>query len=311
MKFILLSDIQATSKNPVARQDDILQAFFKKFNHVVRHAQNHNIPILQAGDFFDRPRDWYLLFKLMTRLKKWDVEIYSVFGQHDMYLYADRATTPTSLGVLAKAGLVTILNTKPEKFFDSEHSIYIYGCSLGEGIPSAKGDINILVIHAPISDTPLWEGHEYTKAHRVAQQHSDYDLILCGDIHRHFIHTARRTVRGSRNTTIVNTGPLLRHEATEYNYTHQPCYYVYDTTTKEVEPYMIPVRPAAEVLSSTHLESKKHIDEILSELISSLKEMPNVTTNIEDNIRRRIEEDDIDNAVKKIIAKEMANDQDA
>lgn len=302
MKLLLLSDIQATSKNPIARKDDILQAFFKKFNYIAKYSTRHNIPILQAGDFFDRPRDWYLLFKLMTRLQKWKAEIYCIYGQHDMYLYSNKTTTPTSLGVLAKAGLVNILGSKP-KVFSKE--VYVYGCSINDKIPEPKGYTNILVIHAPISDEPLFPGHHYKDINTFARDHKHYDLILAGDIHRQFIFISK-----TRNyiTTVVNTGPLLRHEATEYNFKHVPAFFIYDTKTKNIKPYIIPHRKATEVLSSRHLKTKKHTNEILSEFINSLQEDTNVTPDIKANITQHLIQGNISKAVKKIIAEVMADE---
>lgn len=302
MRFVLLSDVHATSKNPIARQDDILSVFYQKFIYVLQYAAEHNYPILQAGDFFNRPRDWYLLHGLLALLKDCSVDLYSIFGQHDMYLYADKDNTPTSLGILAQSGQISILGPKPKKF---KGQVYVYGASWNEPIPTPKGKINILVIHAPISDISLFPGHEYTKAHRFAEEQEGYDLILCGDIHREFVHHVIRTMKGSRDTWIVNTGPMLRLEAVEYNLGHGPCFYTYDTKTKKLDKVGIPHPRARDVLSRVHIKAKQHINEILDEFITSLQDMPDVSADIFTNIKNYVDKEAVDEDVKQIISEVM------
>lgn len=295
---MLLSDIHATSKNPIARQDNILSVFYEKFIYVLHYAATHSIDILQAGDLFNRPRDWYLLHGLMALLKDCSAKIYSVFGQHDMYLYADKDNTPTSLGILAQSGQITILGPKPIKF---KGKVYVYGASWSDPIPVPSGRTNILVIHAPICDAPLFPGHEYRNAKGFARKHNDYDLILTGDIHRRFEHLIG-------DTWIVNTGPMLRLEAAEYNLSHEPCFYIYDTKAKIISREVIPHPPAKDVLSRVHIEAKQHINEILNEFITSLQEMPDISSDITENVVRYIDKENVNQKVKRIITEVMTID---
>lgn len=300
MNYILLSDIHATSKQPVGRKDDIVKAFFRKFTFILRYARKHKATILQAGDFFHRPRDWHLLFRIMALLKRYKVKIYTVYGQHDTYLYADVDRSPTTLGILRRANMVQLLTEEPVH----ENGVNIYGCSWAQKIPIAKAgtlDTNILVVHAPISDIEVFPGHKYFGPKAFIRKYKGYDLILAGDTHRQILAT-------SSSTQLVNTGPMLRLEATEYNMAHHPCAYVYDPKDLSLEQLKIPHADADEVLTRGHLETSTHISEVLQDFIDSLKEGPLEKMSLYDNIHQYIEDNEITDEVKDILSGVMGDE---
>jgi predicted phosphodiesterase len=301
MDYILLSDIHATSKQPVGRNDDIVKAFFRKFTFILRLAKQRDAAILQAGDFFHRPRDWHLLFRMMALLKRYDVKIYTVYGQHDTYLYADIDKSPTTLGILLRAGMVQLLGDKPAV---RHSSVHIYGCSWGMQPPepeNRKLDTNILVIHAPISDIEVFPGHKYFGPKAFIRKHKGYDLIVAGDTHRQILAS-------SGMTQLVNTGPMLRLEATGYNMEHHPCTYIYNTDNRTLEKIEIPHADADEVLSRGHLEDATHMGEILQDFIESLKEGPTIGIKLKDSVHQYIEDNKVANEIKQIISGVMGDE---
>ena len=117
---------------------------------------------MQSGDVFDRPRSWELLPQVISLLKKYpDVKIYGVYGgkNHDTYLHSNETRHKTNLGILERSGLIEILNDKGLSIGGiiepNKYRVLIYGVSYGEEIPKVekfyKNQINILVIHAPIT----------------------------------------------------------------------------------------------------------------------------------------------------------------
>jgi len=257
MKFILLSDIHASSKNPVGRKDNIFKAFLNKidfvFEHISEKVKGHCV-ILQSGDFFDRPRDWKVLLAMFELLQSHDISIYTIIGQHDSYMRSDIYETPTTLGILQRARLLSILGPKPVIFTETYYKrqqIYVYGCGWKQKVPKPKGDINILVIHAPISESSLFPGHDYIDTFDFAKENKGYDLILAGDIHRLFVYLHK-----NGRTQIVNTGPMMRRESTDYNMTHKPCFFIWDSKNFSLEKIQIPHKSSKEVLSKIHIKDK-------------------------------------------------------
>lgn len=294
MRFLLLSDIHATSKSPVARKDNVMQTFFKKLSFVLDYAQKNGCVILQAGDFFDKPRDWYLLFKIMKVLKKSKVPIYSVFGQHDSYLYSNINRTPTTLSILNRINLVKMLWNKPITFDSGK--VKVYGCSWKKRvpIPDPKCKTNILVIHESVALHPLFRGHKFKHVKRFAKRNSGYKLILVGDIHRKFEYKYKDQI-------VINTGPMLRLDAIEYNSYHKPCMFVYDSETSKVDKVDIPHKGYKKVLDYSHLSRALYTQQARTAWIQSIKNAKLITTNIKERILIAIEKKPISHRAKKIL----------
>lgn len=257
MKLLLLSDIHATSRNPAGRKDSVLDVFKDKFSFVLRYAKNNNCVVLQAGDFFDRSRDWHVLYLMIKLLRKYKVKLFSVFGQHDTLMRSNQSSTPTIMGVLNRIGLINILNKNPIKV----KNVYLYGCGWGSSIPIPKKDgINILVIHASITTKAVYPGHDFTTVRYFLRKNKGWDLVLVGDIHIQSIYNPK-----NGDTIVVNTGPMLRLASTKYNLTHHPCFCIYNTETHSLKNVEIPHKPAKEVLTRDHLNKIKRRENTLSE----------------------------------------------
>ena len=301
MKIVGLSDIHLLAKNPIARLDDLTVTQFEKLKYVLDWAYENKAKVVQAGDFFHRPRSWTLLPKVIDLLYYYSVTIYCVYGQHDTYFYNERTRESTSLGILEKIGYTHCLDSVMLR--DEKEGVDFYGASWGEDIPipKDKNTVNILAVHAPISTEPLFPDHQYTSAKRFFDKHHHYDLIICGDIHRKF------TVRNGEGTQwLINTGPMLRMTADEYNFTHKPEFVVYDTDTGKIEWHVIPHKESSEVLTRQHIEKITESSEMLKEFVQNLKESSNITGHdLKENIQRYLKENPQEKGVTDILAEVM------
>ncbi|KKL54796.1 hypothetical protein LCGC14_2261830 [marine sediment metagenome] len=296
MKFALINDCHILLHLPRSRLDDAIQTSVDKFESVMSWCSKNNLILLIGGDFTDRPRGWYVYKKIIRVFKKYsNVKVYAVFGQHCMFL---RNTEATILDLLNQSNYLTILGNKPIIF--KKEKIFLYGCSWGGEIPKAesKEDFNILVIHAPIAEAPLFPNHDYQDAKKFLKENMDYDLILCGDIHREFVIKYK-------NRMIVNTGPMLRLTAEAYSFEHEPNFKVYNTKTREVETIFIPHAPADEVLTREHIERQDEIDSMLDEFVTSMKEDFEVEADLISNIEKYLKENEISDSVVNIISRVM------
>jgi hypothetical protein len=275
--------------------DNIEETWKRKLSFIFDYATKERIPILVAGDFFDKPRDWKTLSEFLKLIANYlDISIRSIWGQHDMYLYSkDRYST--SLGVLVKSGLVgELTDTYPVM----GRKLAIYGCSWGQEIPKPNGDYNILVIHKNISDAPLFPGHEYTNAEMFLRSHPEYNAIVCGDIHKRFLFQ-------KDGRFITNPGPLLRMEATEYNMTTVPKFAVLDIDNQNLDWVSIPHEPSSIVLSRTHIENKKETENMLDEFIKNVSVDHKITFSFKENLQEYLIQNKITQRVKDIISEVM------
>ena len=268
--IVLLSDCHLVSSNvnPVGRLDDAQEAGLKKIEYILDWASKNRCDILQAGDFLDSSRSWILHSKLLSLFNKYDnVKIFTVFGQHDLYMRSEEYKAATSLGALIESDYLTVLDEKPYLYLLGAR---IYGCSYGKEIPKPIDGSrkNILVIHKEILDEPLFKGMSYTDCYEFLKRQKDYSLILCGDIHQKFFG---KNDKGPITRYILNTGPLLRLEATKYNFQHQPCFAALDIENWKIKWFDIPCSLAEDVLSRKHLENKVNSSNAFDQFIKKVK----------------------------------------
>ena len=319
MELVALADLHLSWENPMARTDDVAIEQFSKLRYVLDYCNEDptNRILIIAGDMFDRPRSWYLLPKVIELLKQYpSVRIYAIFGQHDTYLYSETTRKNTNLGILEEAGLVTILGEKPFCIASSEitakqpsiNYLRIYGCHFGQKVPTIiehKKPINILVIHAPIANKELFPGHEFTGAKSFLRKHKDFDLIICGDIHRQFfVHLGDRI--------IVNPGPMVRRIGETYNFKHKPSFGEYNAESGIIDLHEIPHKPAEEVLSRDHIEQPAENKAVLDKFIKELKTQGLTERNqgtFAENLQKYLKQNEIDPRICKIIANTMQKEE--
>lgn len=298
LELIALSDVHLTSSNPIGRKDNMIKTQFKKLRFVFNYAKENNCIILQAGDFLDKSRDWVLLVALMKFFRSYpDVRFYCVLGQHDKYFYSN--TKGTTLGILEQMNLITILDYKTPFGIGA---LNIFGSSWGDPLPEpAHPTDNILVTHRPIADRQIYPGQEYTDYQKFFDDHPEYKLILVGDIHRSF-HL------NNNKRYIVNTGPMLRAEANEYNIDHHTPHFFHFTYKHSYidksknkmygKIVSIPHKPSEEVLSRSHIIEREDID--ISELSSLIEEVVD-----QDSNKIKLEKVFKDKSIKPRIRKRM------
>jgi hypothetical protein len=302
--LIYLSDLHLSLDQPIARKDNAAFAQAQKFAYILDFAREKNCIILQAGDFFNSPRSWRALSFYANMICEYGIPpIYCVAGQHDDYMYNEGSRSTTALGVLETTRLLTILNDKPVSL-DCGKKVNVYGCSyLSQDVPKVhkKSDLDILVIHAKISDTDLWAGAEqFYLAKNFLRRYVEFDVVLCGDIHKTFFVKS-----GSR--TILNTGPLLRREASPDMFAHHPIFIEMDIETGKITTHQIPHLPAEDVLSREHIERPQVIEEALGDFIAAFQQGAHIIPSMQykQNLVKYIQQNTVPEPVRKLITEVM------
>jgi DNA repair exonuclease SbcCD nuclease subunit len=316
MKIILTSDWHGTIRTPIARTDDIETTFFQKLDYIFKMASEMRTKlvreaiIVQAGDMGDKPREWYFLAKFIQFLRSYpEVKLITVYGQHDAYLYSETTKFATVAGVLDTVGLVAIAGPKPILIKDGTVTVAIYGGSWGQEVPEPKHKAiyqggkhrNILTIHAPISNQPIYPGQEISKPAQFLKRHKGYDAIIVGDIHQSFIH------EDDNGRFILNTGPLLRLEATEYNFDFKPSIGVLDALTGDLDIMEIPCKPAQQVLTRDHIEIERETEMMLDDFVRNIKTKWQAKVDIMENLQKFIRKNKISTEIQTIISEVIAD----
>lgn len=247
MKIGFYSDLHATTHNPPCRTDNMLDTLKKKYQQISDIFDYEGCRIcIQAGDFFDSPKEPYHLVNwfLDFHKGKWaDYKTLGVAGQHDMVNHTlDLENTPYRC--LVGAGVLFHLGKEPFILDD----VYVYGRSWGERTPIIKSGkaFNILVIHETLVKEKIWEGQANVKFGDDFIKKSEFDLVIAGDNHSPF--TSRY-----RSKLLVMCGSVLRLKVDQHDY--QPCVYTFDTDTKKLQKHPLKIEDVIKV--EEHKEKKK------------------------------------------------------
>ncbi len=300
-KLVLLSDPHLDLEVPKARLDaDYIGTQTNKFRFVLSETVKRKALLCIAGDLCNRPRSWFFLpYITQLLVEQMPITVGCVFGQHDTYMYSESTRINTTLGELSAAGLVHIFGEKAWM----GGGYCIYGCHYGQEppMPKSKDSHNVLVIHAPIAKKALWHDHEYMDAEKYLDEHKEYKLILCGDIHQQF-HIEKK------GRHIVNTGPLMRRSATTYNFKHKPSIAIYDG--EDIEWIIVPHESGERVLSREHIESEQNKIEILDDFIFDMKSVKvDEGVSLVDNIWKFVKENKVEQGVVDVLAETIGGKQ--
>ena len=170
MKFLITGDFHLKLNNPQHRKDGFYLSQLEKVKFILELAKKEKCKgILQPGDFFDTPRPSYFLVQLYINLfKQYNIPIYTIFGQHDLYLHSEDSKNKTALKVMEASGVITLLDSKTTgiiqiKTQDNLQLINLYGCSFNEEPLKTLNNsesFNILLIHKMILEKKLWDKQE-------------------------------------------------------------------------------------------------------------------------------------------------------
>lgn len=236
MKILHITDSHGTAKGPESRKDIYYITFLKKMYELGFVVKKLGIDmIIHSGDLFHTARvSDKFAGQVSEMIKSMGVPFYVVPGNHDIEGYTTDTIDQTKLGLLAKAGVVTILDrNNPIRITANqdgeEYTVAISGqeyyAHIDEGnmqdfeMQQDEADLNILAIHGYLADTPQHPDIKCTMCQDVI---TDADLILTGHYHRAFEWS------DGQNLDIFNPGSMMRVEQTDYNKNHIPQYGILD-----------------------------------------------------------------------------------
>ncbi len=300
MKILCGPDLHIRVTAPEHRIDDFVETQKHKIKWMMKLANKHRCAyVLLPGDITDHSRLPYYITDYYVRLfKSYEkVTILAVRGQHDMLYHVESENTPFSL---MDAGEAIIDMGGVNRLFAT--NIGISGVSFDGEMPDivwdlVEGQINILLIHKMFVDDKLWESQEEYERASIFLAKSKWDLIVSGDNHQHF------SFFQSENRFHINCGSLMRQNIDQLD--HKPVVYIYDTVTKMITPYYIPIDPPEDVFNIEAAEAKKEKDEKLEAFVEKVREDTEITgLDYVKNLGERLTGEDIKEGVR-VVGKEI------
>lgn len=319
MKILHITDSHGTVKAPESRQDVYYISFLRKLYEVGMVVKALNVDmVIHTGDLFHTARvSDKFTGQVAELIKATNVPFYVVPGNHDIEGYTTDTIDQTKLGLLAKTGVIKILDRENPVVLTcnqngEEYTVAISGqeyyAHIDEGnmrdfeMQQDECDLNILAIHGYISDTPQHPDIKHTMCQDII---TDADLILSGHYHRQFEWS------DGQNLDIFNPGSMMRVDQTEYNKTHTPQYGILDIHLDD-QGYVVwnykfhafkVARPSTEVFDYSSKYKARHASITLEGFKTSLaNSMPQVnmhTNNIPSIIHNICQNASVDAPVEK------------
>jgi len=287
---ILTSDWHIRADTPTSRTDDFTAAMWDKVQFVCDLANEHDIPILLAGDLGHRPQ-WpnWLIEKFMSIVP--DIEIIAIAGQHDLPGHNLDAIPQSGFGVLSRSGYIKSTSTEKYtlpwscNYFQFPIFEFPFGSDIksfpeGSEILPDKDDPWIAMTHQMVTKGKSeWPGQVASSAKSLLKKFPDYKLILSGDNHQPFVVEYEGRL-------LVNPGSMMRSTADQID--HKPRVYLWEAKSNRVEAVYLPIEQG--VIDRSHIDTKKEKDARIEAYTTRLSERYEVGLSYEENLNAYFEE---------------------
>lgn len=297
MDLVIASDLHIRSSRPISRVDDYIKAQETKLRFIFDLCQREQVPLVVGGDFGDKSQ-WSnnLLSWFLNIIYDYDIEIYTVLGQHDLPQHRLDKWRNSGLGILDLIGVVKVL-TKPV-YFDN---FILIGSSWGERILKAKNKKDrkeVLVIHRMIiKGEKLYPDQDDPQASTFMKKFNNFDLIISGDNHKTFTHKVDGRI-------LVNAGSMMRQTAGQID--HEPTVFSWDCKTNKVKAIELPVEP--DVIDRSHIDNIEERDSRIKAFVERLSKRENITFNYEENIENFLRDNKISKSIKNKVWEALSDE---
>ena len=290
---ILVADLHLTSKTPISRTDNYIQAQERKLKFLRELSQkNNNCPVLCAGDVFDH-------WKASPWLCSWahrflPDNFVTIPGNHDLPMHSIKEYDKSALSLLETVERLTVLKNENMVIYDME----IAGVPFGElenfSPPKTitKKRAKILLLHELIwpGKRPIWAKHSYSASEILDRFGEHFDLIVSGDNHQSFVIKEDDCI-------LVNPGSIMRSTAAQLDF--QPRCYLFWAEKKMISAVNFPIEQ--EVHKIDYLTEKKERDKRISAYIEKMNDNWEKGLSFQDNLRAFFQENKTPRKVRELI----------
>ena len=299
---IFCADLHLSLNPPIWRspEPDWFAAMKRPLDEIKEIQENHNCPILCAGDIFDR---WNSPPELTNWVGEYLPEnMYAIPGQHDLPLHNYDDIKRSAYWNLVQQGKIE--NLWPNDLFNiSSSKLTLYGFPYGKDIQVNKNETAFTQI-ALVHEYCWIDGHAYPNAPKenyLTRKNSDfigtklkgYDIVIFGDNHKGF-----QTNIGS--TDIFNCGTLMRRKSDEIDYKPQIGLLYSDGS---VEPYYLDTSQD-KYLDVVSVEDSME-DLNMKSFIEELEKLGDTDLDFTEAIKYYLQKNKISKSIQNIIIKAM------
>lgn len=302
----VVGDLHLNAITPKSRVDDFAGASIDKLEALLDICTTKDYKnVLLLGDFTHAPNQpiWFInkLISVLTKFKDNNIEIYSIYGNHDLVHNDLENAYKCTLGLMFNTGLIKELRT------ESFVSKYGYDIALhGFHYPEAIEPLMARTHQAKVNICALHRYYEYGLAKNSLTKAQlsglGYQVYAIGHLHTPF------EPQKVEDFTLVRPGRVMRGTSDKFNVEDGTVYIdtlVFNGSQEAPRVTCIrdilPTKPASEVFSILAINKDRSGDKFLSDLsnkVSSLLNMMDTETNTSNNLYRILDKLEIDIRIK-------------
>lgn len=305
---VLLSDMHLSQTAPVARsaEPNWFDTIRRQWKPISETARKHDIPIVIAGDIFDRwnvsPEVINLAIELFT-----DLEIFAIPGQHDLPNHNYDQMHRSAYGVLTKSHVIE--NLPPKQYIEiifndsrmgKDNNLILYGYPWGYEPrpikPRPSNSIHLAVVHKY-----LWiDGVGYPGApeetrltKNTVKMLQGYHAAVIGDNHQHF-----------HDKHIFNCGGFIPRKSDERHYT--PCYGVLWSDSR-ITKHLLPTETDKWISTFNHKEIAKQNN--LTDFVGMLESLGGEQLEFTSTVKLYLDKNRVTGRVKELVLEVLEKDE--
>lgn len=284
--FLACADLHVRDDTPVCRTDDYQAAQTRKLAFLFDIARELSVPVLVAGDVFDRWNPSHRLVAQMINLSR-RVKVIVVPGQHDLPQHNLELLYKSGLWVLKEAGWTVLWGGEE---FILQGNTTIGGYAFGED-PPKECDSDILLWHKMtwVGKVAPYPGCKEPDVSRLLKQFPKVKMVITGDNHQTFSFYY-----------LLNPGSMMRMAVDQID--HTPSFFAVDKNLCS-DPIRFPIEQG--VITDEHLVRAEERDERLESFVSRISGDMEVGLSFEENMHRFLATNKTDLGVVNLINKSM------
>ncbi len=245
---------------------------------ILRLCQNKKVPLLIAGDLFDRANPGTGFVNRISKLFQHysDIPIYAIAGNHDCPYH--------NFDLIEESGFGTLMIDKIIKTTSQDFSMFHFNYE-------RNLHDSLVLCHELVFQKSVPPKIEAITAKELLQKYYKASWVICGDNHHGFHYEENK-----RHAVIP--GSIYVGNTDQIGY--QPKVYFIDTENDFWEP--IYLRNPEEKLTNIYIEEENARNERIENFINSIKSKGKITFSFRDNLENKLKSTEIPKEVKKIIA---------
>lgn len=296
---ILCSDLHLSHKPPLIRDPktwmEVQADALLQLGRLSR--ENNNAPIICAGDVFDHwDQPPSMITFCIERIPK---NFYAIPGQHDIPYHSYKDIFKSSYWTLVTAGVINHLDAFTVLKSGTGVQFLVTPFPWGHKLKGSSTPVDKTVVTLAVVHRYLWKkgyGYENAPVEEYVKNIPDkvincYSSMVFGDNHQGFKYKVGET-------SIINTGTLLRRKKDELDYTPQVGILLADGTIKT---HKLDCSKDKFVETSEVTKDSEWPELNLDELITDLKNIKDKGYDFVQSVKRFLKQNKIDKYISQIV----------